>query len=114
MPALANLLSQQIQLAHQLAQSGEAVLSHPQWTLSRVEFLYELAFLRMFGDWERFLEMTFLRYLCGYQSSHGVCIPVAGARYFGTLSAATLALFGPRGFALWHDPNSVVRRAQTY
>jgi hypothetical protein len=114
MPAFAARLRQQVLASVELAQSGDAVISHERWTLTRVELLYELAYLRMFLEWEQFLEKTFLRYLCGYQSSQGSCTPVPGSRHFETLADAEAALFGTRDYVLWHRPDVIIARAQRF
>jgi len=96
-----------------LARAGEAAAhssARSEWQTTRVEYLYELSFLRIFVEWEIFLEQTFLRYLCGYQSTHGTFAPTAG-RHCVSLAHAERLIFRQRGFALWHDPAAVVNRS---
>lgn len=78
---------------------------------SKLELLYELAFLRVFIAWENFLEQTFLRFLCGYQHSGGQ-ESLIGAQYCPTLNAAENVVLGGRQYASWHNPNAVVIRSQ--
>jgi len=47
---------------------------------SRLETLYEMAYLRIFLAWEWFLEESFVRYLCGYANMHGP-VRLRGAPY---------------------------------
>jgi hypothetical protein len=85
-----------------------------EWPVSRVELLYELAYVRLFVEWEYFLEETLLRYLYGYQSAHGICTPIQGATHFRALSQAKIALLGSRQFLLWHNPVTVTQRARAF
>lgn len=80
----------------------------------RIELLYEFAFLRTFVAWEVFLESTFLRYACGYESQTGPLTLVPGASLHGTLAAAETAIFGAKGFALWHNTQTILARARKY
>jgi hypothetical protein len=41
------------------------------WTITRLESLYELAFLRVFAAWEACQELVFIRSLCGCASAKG-------------------------------------------
>jgi hypothetical protein len=86
-----------------------------EWYVARVELLYELAYLRIFIGWESFLEQTFVRYLCGYRSTGGVTFSPTGAGAFYTkIQDAETSVLGGRQFVLWHDPISVMRRAQRF
>ena len=116
MPAYAGDFRQQVTNALTLAEAGEkAAISSAkaEWRKARVEYLYELAFLRTFIEWEIFLEQTFLRYLCGFQSVHGRYVPTSG-RYCKSLSQAQSLIFGRRHFALWHDPTTIANRARQH
>ena len=79
---------------------------------SRVELLYELAFLRMFIAWEGFLEQVFLRYLCGYVSRHGTAIPQAAVSLSPTLAHAEAVVLAGKDYVLWHNPVLVADRCQ--
>ena len=88
MPPLAIEFRQRVSEGLSLAQVGDSTVTiaagrQAGWHISRVELLYELAFLRMFIAWETLLEQTFYRYLCGYLSVGGVLFnPVAGKTFF--------------------------------
>ena len=119
MPPFAGLFQQRVTEALALARAGDMVAASPigsqirrEWHVSRVELLYEFAYLRMFIEWEMFLEQTFLRYLCGYVSVHGTVTPSSGV-FCTTLRTAQVAMHQGRPFVLWHDPNAVINRART-
>jgi hypothetical protein len=112
MPAYPAVLQRRILNALSLARAGEIAAQssvRAEWHIARVEYLYEMSFLRAFIEWEVFLEQTFLRYLCGYQSAQGLYVPLSG-RYCPSLSHAERLIFGRGGYALWHDPTAVIRR----
>jgi hypothetical protein len=119
MPPLAVHFARRISEALALAQAGDLAAAvrqdnplRDEWYVSRVELLYELAYLRIFIEWKLFLEQTFLRYLCGYVSRGGqICSPISGS-FCATLQAAESILLGGRPFALWHDPLRVINRAR--
>jgi hypothetical protein len=120
MPPLAKALAKQAQEAVQLARAGDIVAALPhgnsarlQWYPARVELLYELAYLRLFVRWEQFLEESFIRYLCGYVSSHPAATSRTG-HFFGTLPQARAAMLGGKTFALWHNPSGVVSRTRSF
>ena len=98
-----------------LAQAGDLAATQGQtlWHFSRVELLYELAYLKMFMEWERFLEESLLRYLCGYVSPYGMPRPNSGS-FCATLASARTALLGGAAYILWYDPNRVATRARRH
>jgi len=81
-------------------------------TTARVQLAYELSYLRSFALWETFLEETFVRYLCGYESASGPERPVA--TYCSTLSSARTMVLGSKSYLLWHNPSTVITRAKQY
>jgi len=114
MPGYTAVLRQRVASALALAQAGEVAAqssARAHWHVARIEYLYEISFLRVFVEWEVFLEQTFLRYLCGYQSSRGV-FPAATGNHCPSLAQAETLIFGTRGFTLWHDPTRVVNRSR--
>jgi hypothetical protein len=121
MPKYVSTLSQRVTEAITIAEAGDMARTMSErisplrraWPVSKVELLYEFSYLRFFLEWERFLEETFVRYLCGYQSVHGVCHIIRG-HYFGTVIAAERAILGSRNFTLWHDPTKVITRSQKF
>lgn len=89
------------------------------WTLKRLEFLYEFAYLRVFAAWEATLEAIFLRSLCGYASRAGQETLVAGAYYRSVddAEAAVLAAEGHgrvRTYLLWHNSTQIINRCNRH
>jgi hypothetical protein len=83
-----------------------------QWTPSRLESLYELAFLRVFLSWELCLEGLLFRSLCGYASSAvGQETPMAGT-FEPTIATASSTVHGGQRYLAWHNPNSVLQRCR--
>jgi hypothetical protein len=121
MPRLDLELSHHAQNALGIVKAGETVraVSVPgsqlwnEWSLPRLEALYELAFLRTFIAWEMFLEATFYRYLCGYISKLGAQTLVRGT-YFHTMAAAERGVLGGNQYIAWYNPNTVLKRCQTH
>ncbi len=122
MPPLRAEFSARVSDAINLAAAGEiarseapvgsrtrAVLHH-----ARLEYLYEIAYLRIFVGWENFLEQVFLRYLCGYSSSVGLATPALGKSFSPTLAKAEQAVLAGQAFRLWHNPATVVHRSQQH
>jgi hypothetical protein len=126
MPRYDLTLRGQADLANGIVTAGETVrltggVGREQWTLARVELLYELAYLRFFVMWEELLECVFFRSLCGYQSRAGqeVLVPAAcGPGFIGphfrSLSGAETVVYGGADFLLWHDPDKVIKRCKKY
>jgi hypothetical protein len=84
-----------------------------EWSTTRLEALYELAYLRVFAAWESYLEAIFYRSLCGYASAAGQEQLIRGA-YFSSLAAAEADVLGGNAFALWHKPQRVIDRCKKY
>jgi hypothetical protein len=119
MPPFAAQFRQRVSEALSLAQAGDLAAATPlgaplrsEWHIARVELLYELAYLRIFVEWELFLEQTFLRYLCGYVSIGGHIYPSVGGGFCATLQIAEATMLAGRPFFLWHDPIRVISRAR--
>ena len=100
------------ELARSEAPVGSRTLKHLHYC--RLELLYELAFVRIFYAWEDFLEQCFLRYLCGYTSSHGGAVLATGVSFAPTLAHATATLLGTKQFLLWHSTTRVLDRCKGY
>jgi hypothetical protein len=112
--ALANLAAG-IARAGEIARTAGDATVRKAWTLTRLEALYELAYLRVFAAWEQCLECVFYRSLCGYASAAGQETLVSGA-YYKTVpkaEAAILAIYN-RDFLLWADPDTVIRRCKRF
>jgi hypothetical protein len=121
MPPLAVQFRQRVSEALALARAGDLAAAAPlgaplrsEWHVARVELLYELAYLRIFVEWELFLEQTFLRYLCGYVSIGGHMYPSVAGGFCATLQTAETTILAGRPFALWHDPIRVITRARQF
>jgi hypothetical protein len=120
MPPFADRLRQRVTQAVALSRAGDVAAAsdgggqlRTEWHISRVELLYELSYLRMFIEWEWFLEQSFLRYLCGYVSARGPVRPTAGA-FFATLPLAQAAVLGGNPYVLWHNPDTIARRSRRF
>jgi hypothetical protein len=120
MPRFDRALSSQAQLAVAIVHAGEVTrisggpLLQKEWTQSRLEALYELAYLRVFATWEACLEGLFYRSLCGYASAAGQETLVNG-RYFPSVTVAEAAVLGPkRSYLLWHNPQQIIDRCRGY
>jgi hypothetical protein len=116
MPPFANQFGARVRDALELARAGElagSALGRREWPSTRIELLYEIAYLKVFVQWEVFLENTFLRYLCGYRSGHGIFAPVT-MPVPATLGAAQVQVSRGRDFLLWHDPDRVISRSRTF
>jgi hypothetical protein len=87
MPRFDLLLTDQSRIAIGVVSAGELArrigtpLVRKEWSISRVEFLHELAYMRIFSAWETCLESIFYRSLCGYASNAGQEAMVGGAYY---------------------------------
>jgi hypothetical protein len=121
MPRFDRELMRKSDLAMGIVRAGEYVrVKSParsflwrQWSLARLEALYELAFLRMFVAWETCLEEVFFRSLCGYASAAGQETLVIG-RHHASRSAAERAVMGGRPYLAWHNPSEVIKRCQAH
>lgn len=104
-----------------LAKAGEAVATTGgvppvvgrEFTRGRLEALYEMAMIRIFVNWEVFLEQTLLRYMCGYQGQFGQETPTAGS-YYANIGLAETALYAGQNYLLWHNPARVITRCQAH
>lgn len=116
MPPLAATYSVQVDSAVRLSQAFEVARAtshvtsqaYAELTVPRLERAYELAFLRMFAQWEVFLEEVTCRYLRGYASA--LYVPSLRVQKPRTLTAARRELAGGRDYSLWHNPDTVGRR----
>jgi hypothetical protein len=112
MQRLDQVFAKQVADALSIAQAGEkARLLTASFSVKNLEVLYEAAFLRVFVQWEVFLEEAFLRYLCGHQSRHGVASLAKTKAYATSLSGAKSAVLGSQSYVLWHNPFKVVKRS---
>lgn len=121
MPRFDLALARHGQAAIGIVRAGELArtISRPrsilwsEWRISRLEALYELAFLRFFIAWEMFQEATFYRCLCGHMSRHGQEVPARG-KYYKTIRDAELAVLGGHSYKHWYDPSAVATRCQQH
>jgi hypothetical protein len=81
---------------------------------TQVEYIYELAFLRIFIAWESFLEASFLRYLCGMHSrTNGPAVLVGGVPYYKSLQDAEAAMltYPYTNYVLWGSSHHALKVA---
>lgn len=79
--------------------------------LHDVELAYELAYLRIFVEWEVFLEKALSRFMCGFEHSGGMEPLKTGLGYARRISDAKNALLNNRDYILWHNPDKVIQHA---
>jgi len=120
MPALGDALARGVDKAVSIAEAGELVrlsasrgdVAFMELYPARMEALYEMAFLRAFIAWEVFLEDSFVRYLCGYESSRG---PVSLIKPpFPTLDDARADVLDGHDFVSWQRTGTILRRCRKY
>ena len=99
-------------MATEIVQAGEIAQAKgvDEWTAKRIEFLYELAYLRVFVAWESLLEDIFLRTLCGYASRAAGREPLICGRHHQTLMAAETALLAGQRYVLWENSWKIINR----
>lgn len=118
MPALGSVFTTNSRASLDLATAVEFAKAHAprgspsamQLTDTRIQVVYEAAYLRVFVQWETLLEEATLRYMCGYVSPLYVPIFPAGQVRSTSLADAAIALFRGAPFVLWHDPQRNVAR----
>jgi hypothetical protein len=119
MPALGGTFGRAVDAAVAIAEAGELVrasaaagsVARRELRQSRLEALHEMAYLRIFIAWEAFLEATFLRMMCGYDSNTYTPAFAAGQGRQATLAHARLAMLDGRQYVLWHNPKHVRKRS---
>lgn len=122
MPALETGLADRVSEAIRLCEIAEvARITAPRRSQTRkdlvparLEYIYEIAYLRIFVGWEVFLEQAFLRYLCGYVAPAGAVAPALGQSLHPTLASAEAAMLQGQAYLLWHNPSRVVQRLQRF
>jgi hypothetical protein len=118
-PPLDDLLRKHVDAAVAIAHAGEVVRQAltpgskelRELHIPRLELLYELAYLRVFIEWEIFLEEVFKRLLCGYTTKSGAASLAIGRKYASSLASAEVEMLRGQNFILWHDPVKVAARA---
>lgn len=78
------------------------------------EALYEAAFLRVFCSYENFLEDVMAHFMAKYATTGYSPVPSVGGQLYGSVKAATAALYGGRPYILWHGVGKVVKRCATH
>lgn len=122
MPGLAREYRTAVTAALGIARAGEIIrdlnrpgsLTHSELSLTRLEALHEMAYLRIFAGWEVFIEATFLRMMCGYHSHLYTPIFAPGRTNVANLKAAKAALYKNRRFLLWHNPKDIRDRSRDW
>src|ERR1700744_1080960 len=89
-----------------------------QWSPSKIEGLYELAFLRVFAAWEICLEGIFYRSVCGWTFASRQETPASGS-YFSSLTLAETEVpkqcHGKNAtYLLWYNPGEIIKRCNKY
>lgn len=95
----------------EMAMVSAAANSPSRLRLTDLELTYELAFLRVFMEWEILLEESLLRLMCGFAHSNGQEPLVQAGSYRTKIADAEAALLGSRQYMLWHNPSHVITRA---
>ncbi|HDR9796678.1 TPA: hypothetical protein QDC59_000211 [Burkholderia cenocepacia] len=85
-----------------------------QFNYNKLEAIYELTYLRIFALWERFLEDTFHRLLCGYTTGGNVIVMAPNQNRALTLAAAGQQVLNGRQYVLWHNPDVVINRSKAF
>jgi hypothetical protein len=122
MPGLGSRFRAAVTVAVGIAEAGEIVRAlsaprsriHHELSLSRLEALHEMAYLRIFVEWENFVEASFLRMMCGYESVIYVPSFAAGKTRQASLAAAQTALFAGKDYLLWHNPRYMRDRSRAW
>lgn len=122
MPSLAQRFVTDVERAVGLARAGELAwldakpgsVTRRELRGTRIDVLYEMAYLRLFVGWEIFLEDTFLRMMCGWSSP--VYSPTLASPHspFGTIASARNALYEGKDYLLWHNPHAVRHRCNKW
>ena len=120
MPQLGSRFAREVDDALSIAQAGERIRygsapgspGRTELTPYRLNAIYEMAYLRIFIAWEAFLEDSFLRYLCGYNTPHGRPHLIRGP--FRNLGAGQIAWLGSERFVSWVAIDRVLRRCRRF
>jgi hypothetical protein len=89
-------------------------LTRRELTSRRIDVTYEAAFLRIFAEWEVFLEQVTIRYMCGYYSNLYSPLFVPGVTPSPDLQSAEAALHGGSAFILWHSVRRNMNRVHKF
>ena len=122
MPPLGTRFAEAAANAAAIAQAGEVARAAAQpgtepfrdLSPARLEALYEMAYLRTFIAWEDFLEQTFLRFLCGYETATYAPQLIRAEGPYGTLAGAQTALYSGADYLLWHNPDKAIMRCRRW
>lgn len=122
MPALATSFETSVNSAVALARAGEIARAeaptntdtYREFRPSRLEALYELAYIRTFIAWEQFMEGSFIRMMCDYQSPIWSPVYPEGISAHPTLATAKSALYSGAEYLLWWNPTKVMARSQKW
>lgn len=95
----------------EVAMAAAAANNAHRLRIADIELAYELAYLRVFMEWEILLEGSLLRLMCGFAHSQGQEPLIQGAAYRAKIADAEAALLGNKQYLLWHNPTHVMNRA---
>jgi hypothetical protein len=103
-------------MARDVISSAERARIHQRndWPPTKIEYLYELAFLRLFSVWESTVESVFLRMMCGHSTRSGQRERLLTGRYCHTINDAEIAVLAGQQYALWHNSTKIVQRCQRH
>src|SRR5664280_917254 len=116
LPRFDRELLAEAKMAHSVILSGEQskILSRGDWTPTKIEYLYELAYLRLFAAWEATLESVFLRMMCGYSTRRGRAEHLKSGPHCRSLHDAETTILRGQRYVLWHDTGKIITRCQTH
>lgn len=120
MPPLAAQLTAELAVAGDIAAMATRLRAsaaigaevRKELTIHRTNLVYELAYLKVFNQWEVFLEEVFLRYLCGYRFHGSSETPLAAV--CATIADARARVYRTNQYLLWHSPAKVLARANAH
>jgi hypothetical protein len=116
MPRFDLQFSAESQVATEIVLAGEIAKTRgiDEWSLKRIEFLHEFAYLRIFIAWESLLEDVFQRTRCGYASRAAGQERLVCGRHYPTLAAAEVAALAGNRFLLWENCSKIILRCKTH
>jgi hypothetical protein len=116
LPRFDKELMAEARMAHSIVLSGEhaKIQIRGDWTPIKIEYLYELAYLRLFSAWEATIESVFLRMMCGHATGSGRIERLKVGPHCRSLYDAELALLDGKRYVLWHDAGDIIQRCQKH
>lgn len=81
-------------------------------SIYRLEQYYELAFLRIFLEWEEFVSECCYRYASGYSFHGQISTPVN--TFAQNPSSAEQTILNGNSYLLWHNPDQICNRVKRF